>query len=39
LAYITPVIAILYAYTGKFIWKEEAGTVTELKSDTANGAK
>lgn len=41
LGYITPIIAILYAYTGKFVWKEEVvGTVIDVESeDTANGAK
>ena len=41
LGYITPIIAILYAYTGKFVWKEEVvGTVIDVESeDTASGAK
>ena len=41
LGYITPIIAILYAYTGKFVWKEEVvGTVIDVESEnTANSAK
>jgi NhaC family Na+:H+ antiporter len=41
LSYITPVVAIIYAYTGKFIWKEEiTGTAIDVKREnTADGAK